>query len=129
MALVTGPLGSFSASGMLGDTIVFTCGKIVRKAPIKPTTRSEAQQDNQNLWQYASEVWSQKPEEEKQAWTDFYVWVKKMKCGKEIDNFSLNGFKAWMRFLIKLGYAGWPSFPMPPGLSPEYPKNYWIEYF
>lgn len=129
MALVTLPLLSFGASGKVAGTAVFVCGKIVRKVPAGPRKDTEPRQAVNNKFKQGVWIWNYNDEPIQQEWIAFYVWKKIYYCGEVKEEVALNGFKAWMRFFMKLYPTEWPNFPFPPGLSPEYPKNYWSEYF
>lgn len=93
MAKVTGPLFSFSASGNIKKTLVYTSSKgvaIVKKLTPATDFRTSEQADRRNLYQLLVGVWNGLTQGQKTTWNDQAV------------GHPLTGFNIFMSYYLDL---------------------------
>ena len=124
MAEVFGPALSIAATGDLGGSLNFSCGKTVRKKRTEAPKQTPALKVVNDNFKAAANDWPAYSDELVGEWRDFWKWhIKKSKCDI-VTEIPLNGYKAFMKYYLKLGSSGWPNYPHPPEISPKYPKSY-----
>lgn len=93
MAKVTGPLFSVSASGNIKRTLVYTSSKgvaIVKKLTPATDKRSEAQDEQRNLYQFFVGIWNGLTPEQKEPWNT------------QAKGHPLTGFNVFMSYYLDL---------------------------
>jgi hypothetical protein len=124
MAEVFAPLLSIAATGDIGDSLNFSCGETVRKKKTVAPKETPARKVVNETWKAGCDAWSANGDLFFRLWDAFWKWhMVETKCDIPKDT-PLHGFKAFMKYYIKLGVDGWTNYPDPPEVSPKYPVSY-----
>lgn len=140
MAKVKSPLFSEKATGTIGDTITFRCGKYVTaKQKDKGGIVSIDQNAQRQKFIEAADVWTKfLTDQQKEAWQTFSRNVKDprgyfkigipgqlfmlIRTGEKdyqrcIEFSNFNGYQYFLSAYLTLGAFGWVGYPNPPELG------------
>ena len=114
MPKVKNPLFSLSASGDLGATIQYVCGKFVRMKPKGKPPRTSSQEVIRNSFFVGANKWKVELSwDTKKKWFGFSKMLRQQDECVEAS-VLMNGYNLWMSYWLKAGEGGWNNYPNPP---------------